>query len=310
MDTTLYHSQAMPNWKTVAECLQWAEAEFTQAQLWFGHGTTNAWDEAVYLVLHALQLPPTTGNEILSRELTEAERQAIQQLFERRLSQHIPAPYLTKQAWFASLNFYVDERVLIPRSSLGELIEQQFEPWLPAEPKTILEIGTGSGCIAIACAHYFPEAKMTATDISSDALAVAKINIDKHQMQERVKLIQADVWQGLPNKKYDLIVSNPPYVSLKEMSDLPKEYRHEPTIALLADQNGLAIVINILQKAADYLTDDGVLVVEVGNSDGVLQAKFPQVPFMWLEFEESEGGVFLLTAAELNKYQQDFLNVR
>src|SRR5581483_11589617 len=219
---------------TLRDWLRWAMSQFEKAGLYYGHGTDNAWDEALALILHALHLPHDVSRDILDAKLTESEREAVFTLLKRRITERMPAPYLTQKAWFAGLPFYVDERVLIPRSPLGELIENHFEPWLQTLPATILDLCTGSGCIAIACAYAFPDAHVDASDLSEDALAVARININHHQMENRINLYHANLFDTLPDNKYDLIVSNPPYVDHADMLSLPPEYRHEPAAALQA----------------------------------------------------------------------------
>lgn len=286
--------------KTVDDCVRFAVRQFRKAKIYFGHGTDNAWDEAVFLILHALNLPQDTDKTVLQRLLNDDEKTKIIDLVRDRIEKRTPAAYLMKEAWFAGLSFYVDERVLIPRSPLAELIIDQFGPWIkPENVQNILDIGTGSGCIAIACAHYFPKAHVDATDISVSALEVAKINIAKHKMEERVQLWQSDVFASLPKKKYDVIISNPPYATKAEMHDLPQEYYHEPSEALIAGEDGLQIVDRILQEASDYLAPSGILVVEVGNSAQALINKYPKLPFIWLDFTEGEGEVFLLTQQDL-----------
>lgn len=287
---------------TVHNIIDVGVKQFNEANLYFGHGIDSAWDEVVFLVLHCLNLPHDTKREILKRELTVAEVKQIKELLERRTTERKPLAYLIHEAWFAGLPFYVDERVLIPRSPMAELIEQQFALWIdPKRVKRILDIGTGSGCIAIAGAHYFPKAKVDATDVSLDALAVAKKNVERHQLQSRVNLLQSDVFSGVKGK-YDIIISNPPYVGAKELENVPKEYKHEPRLALAAGQDGLQIVERILKEAAQHLTPYGILVVEVGNSAEALVKKFPQLPFLWVEFERGEGEVFVLTKDDLNKF--------
>jgi len=281
--------------------------QLEQSDLHYGHGTDNAWDEAAALVLQTLQVPFSASEKELQRSLTQAEQNKLLFLLKKRIEDRIPLAYLTKEAYFFGLPFYVDERVIIPRSSIAELIEVQFSPWANPEKVTrILDLCTGSGCIAIACATAFEYAVVDAVDLSEDALDVAKINVEKHAMQKQVNLIKSDLFNSLEKKRYDIIVSNPPYVSREEINTLPAEYKHEPDMAFYSADNGLELTIRILQQAADYLTDDGVLVVEVGNSDEALQERFPQVPFLWLEFEYGEGGVFLLTAEQLRECQSYF----
>lgn len=286
---------------TLRDWLRWAMSRFHEAGLYYGHGTDNAWDEALALILHALHLPHDVQPAVLDARLTPKEQAAVLDLIERRTHERMPVPYLTHEAWFAGLSFYVDERVLIPRSPLGELIENHFEPWITFPPESILDLCTGSGCIAIACAKAFPEADVDASDISDDALAVAKINLTRHAMNDTVELVRSDLFRELAPKKYDLIISNPPYVDREDMTSLPPEYRHEPASALAAGVDGLDIVMQILQQAGQYLAPEGTLIVETGNSEIALSEKLPNVPFTWLEFTRGGGGVFLLGAKELQE---------
>jgi len=284
---------------TVREIVDDGVKKFIAAHLCFGHGIDSAWDEVVFLVLHSLNLPLDTDQSILSRELTHAECKKITSLLTRRIAEHKPLAYLIKQAWFAGLPFYVNEKVLIPRSPMAELIEQQFSLWIDAnQVQRILDIGTGSGCIAIACAQYFPSAQVDATDVSLDALAVAKINVKRHKLNKRVRLLQSDVFAKIKGK-YDIIISNPPYVGAQELKNLPQEYQHEPKLALKAGKDGLQIVERILKEAKQHLTPHGILIVEVGNSAAALVKKFPDLPFLWVEFARGEGEVFVLTHNEL-----------
>lgn len=293
--------------KTIRDYIRFATTSFTEAGLYYGHGTTNAWDEAIALVLHTLHLPYQIDANMLDANLIKDEQAKLTKLIDQRVEQRIPVPYLTHEAWFAGLPFYVDERVLIPRSPIAEMIENQFQPWVvPEEVKTILDLCTGCGCIAVACAKVFPEAQIDASDISEEALTVAKMNILRHAVEDRVHLFPSDLFNRLPQKKYDIIVSNPPYVSAEEMSALPPEYHHEPTLGLQAGKQGLDIALRILREAANYLQPHGILVVEVGNSEVALEQMFPQVDFTWPDFERSDGGVFLLTAEQLNAYQHLF----
>lgn len=301
------YQQAIPELKTIRDMLRWITSQFNAAELYFGHGTDNAWDEAVSLVLRTLHLPYTHNVHFLDARLTQTERSTVLELVKRRIEERIPVPYLIQEAWFAGLAFYVDERVLIPRSPLAELIEQQFIPWLEPERVThILDLCTGSGCIAIACAMAFPEAQVDAVELDPDAIQVARKNILSHDLEQQVQLFSSDLFADLPPKRYDLIVSNPPYVADEEMAILPPEYRTEPVLALRADEQGLAIVQRILRQAADYLTEQGILIVEVGNSEQALVVRYPQIPFTWLEFERGGQGVFLLTAEQVKTYQHDF----
>ncbi len=288
--------------KTLADYLHSAEKCLTKYDSYFGHGTDNAWDEAIVLLFFALDLPLESTDEVLTRELTLSEISIFHDLLLKRINDNLPAAYITNKAYFAGLEFYVDKRVLIPRSPLAELIERQCTPWIsPEQVHHILDLCTGSGCIAIAIAKYFPDALVDAVDISSDALAVAKINIEKNQCQDQVKLIQSDLLQDLPAKKYDIIISNPPYVEVAEYQDLPAEYYHEPKLGLEAGDRGLDCVTPILQHAKEFLTPEGILIVEVGNSAEALAESYPQLPFIWLEFSRGGDGVFLLTAKDLIK---------
>ena len=266
----------------------------------YGHGTDNAWDEAVALILPTLHLSHDIDRSILDAHLTQTECEQINKLIQRRVSERLPVSYLTHEAWFAGLSFYVDERVLVPRSPIAELIENQFEPWVQADNvHTILDLCTGSGCIAIACAKAFPESTIDASDISAEALAVAKINMLRHHVADQITLHQADLFTDLSLRKYDIIVCNPPYVDAADMAALPPEYLHEPNIGLAAGKEGLDIALKIIQKAHRYLNPQGILIVEVGNSEYALTEKLLTFPFTWLEFQRGGGGVFLLTAEQL-----------
>ncbi len=295
---------------TLRDFLRWTTSRFFEAGLFYGHGNEDAFNEASQLVLSSLNLPVHELPDLfLDARLSNEEKEKLLSLIEKRIEQRIPLPYLTHEAWFAGLPFYVDERVLIPRSPFAELIDNQFEPWLenPEQVGRILDLCTGSGCIAIALAMAFPDAAVDAVDISEDALAVADINIRKHELQDQVRAIQSDCWQAIePQQQYDLIVSNPPYVGAEEMAGLPAEYRHEPTSALEAADNGLALVRNILLNAADYLSDNGLLFVEVGNSDLAVDAAWPDMAFMWLEFELGGHGIFMLDKSQCIEFRQKY----
>ncbi len=293
---------------TVHDWLRWAVSRFHQAGVYFGHGTDNAWDEAGLLLAHVLFLPPFTDNNLLTVRLTLAEREAFVQLLQQRIEKRIPAAYLTQQAYFCDLPFYVDERVLIPRSPIGELIKEKFSGLLAAEitPTHILDLCTGSGCIAIACAYAFPDAEVDAVDISPEALDVAQLNIAEHQLEERVFPVLSDGFTALAGQQYDLIVTNPPYVDAEDMADLPDEYRHEPELGLASGVDGLALTRQILRDAAAHLTEHGILVCEVGNSMVELQYRYPDVPFQWLDFRSGGIGVFALTKQQLINSQHLF----
>lgn len=303
--------EAVSELQTVNDMMRWAVSHFNAAGLFYGHGTDNAWDEAVQLILPSLHLPPYISDEIRTARLTRSERQWLADLVARRIDERIPAPYLTNKAWFCGLEFYVDERVIVPRSPIGELIGQRFTPWLQHEPTRIMDLCTGSGCIAIALAQAFPEAEVDAIDISTDALDVTSINIDMYGVEQQVIPMQSDLMNHLPaGDQYDLIVSNPPYVDAEDMFDLPDEFRHEPELALAAGDDGLILAKRILATAGDFLKENGVLVVEVGNSYVHLQQQFPDVPFTWVEFEHGGHGVFVLTKAQLDACADQFADYR
>ncbi len=290
---------------TLADFVRWGASAFNRAQLHFGHGTSNAVDEALNLVLHGVQLDHEIPPWLLETRLTEMEKRAVYELLRRRLEERKPYAYITKHARFAGLDFYVDERVLVPRSPIAELIEKGFEPWIDTgRVARVLDLCTGSGCIAIACAHVFPQAQVDATDISSDALEVARINVAQLDVKERVALRKLDVFDGLPPARYDIIVSNPPYVDAEDMRHLPNEHQQEPALGLAAGADGLDIVRRILAGAPDYLAADGILVVEVGNSRWALEQEFPQAPFTWLEFERGQAEVLLLTTEQTAAMQK------
>lgn len=278
--------------------------QLAAADLCYGHGTDNPADEAAELLFFSAGLrheqAPACYSDILNDQTIAKARALVQ----RRIKERLPAAYLTQRMWFAGHEFYVDERVLVPRSPIAELIHAQFQPWLePSRVNRMLDIGTGSGCIAIACALAFPEAQVDAADISPDALQVTQINIERHQLNSRMRAVPSDVFSGVPDQRYDLIVSNPPYVSHAEMDDLPTEYLREPELGLRAGADGLDIVRRILAEAEAHLQPQGLLVVEVGDSEAALVEAYPTVPFVWLDFEYGGGGVFVLTAAQLAEHR-------
>jgi ribosomal protein L3 glutamine methyltransferase len=279
--------------RTARQLVYWAEARFLGAGLCFAHGTTNAREEAVLLVFHALGLPFDTPEKTLDRRLIEEEKARVVGLLRQRIQTRKPAAYLLGEAWFAGLPFYVNEQVLVPRSSIAELIESGFSPWV-GEVHRILDIGTGSGCIAIACALAFPEARVDAADLCPGALEVARRNVMRHQVQDRVRVLQSDLFAALASQRYDLIVSNPPYVPTRHMAALSAEHRHEPALGLDGGADGLDVVSRILEGASHHLTDNGVLVVEVGESAGALDQRYPRLPLVWLELTRGEDGVFLI----------------
>jgi ribosomal protein L3 glutamine methyltransferase len=300
----------MDSLTTVRDFIRWGASRFGEAGLVFGHGTENALDESAALVMHALHLGMELPGDYLDAVLSETERQEVMQLVESRVATRKPAAYLTHQAWFAGLPFYVDERVLVPRSPIAELITNRFAPWVvPERVESILDLCTGSGCIAIACACAFPNADVLATDISEDALAVARVNIDRHRLARRVQLQQGSLFEGIGERRFDLIVSNPPYVPHPEMQQLPEEYRHEPVLGLSAGEDGLDVVVQILRGASRHLVDEGILIVEVGCSQPAVVEQYAEIPFLWLDFEHGGEGVFMLEQDQLRKHQQDFERV-
>lgn len=285
--------------RSVRDYVRWGASAFNGAGLYFGHGTDNAWDEAVQIVMATLNLSGLETPHVLDACLLPSEREAVISALSLRIETRIPAAYITQQARFAGLWFYVDERVLVPRSPMAEIIGKHGEPWLTREPEYILDLCTGSGCIGIACAYEFPYAEVDVSDISADAIAVANINIKKHQMAEQVRAVQSDLFAGLQGRCYDLIISNPPYVNAKDLAEMPDEYQSEPKIGLGSGVDGLDFTRRLLQEAAAFLNDEGVLLVEVGNSGAALEEAFPELPFTWVEFEHGGHGVFVLTREDL-----------
>jgi ribosomal protein L3 glutamine methyltransferase len=297
---------AVDSLSSIRDFTRWGASRFTEASLFFGHGTDNALDEALFLVLNSLHLPYDLPADYFSSVLTQEERKRVTGMIERRISERKPAAYLTREALFAGLPFYVDERVLVPRSPIAELIKQRFEPWLePGQVERVLDLCAGSGCIAIGCAYAFPSAEVDAVDISADALEVAEINVRKHDLADRVHLLRSDLFEQLGDQRYDLIVSNPPYVTGEELEELPDEYHFEPKVGLNGGESGLDCVHRILEGAAPHLTESGILIVEVGNSAETLQNLYPYVPFYWLEFEHGGDGVFLLTVEQVKVFHPD-----
>ena len=300
----IYLEEAIQDLHNIQDLVRWSVSRFNDAGLYYGHGTDNPWDEARALVLQLLHLGPEDSALVLQSRLTRSEKQLIVDAVVRRVTERVPVAYLTNQAWFCQYPFYVDERVLVPRSPFAELINKQFEPYISQSPDHVLDMCTGSACIAIACAHSWPEAQVDAVDISDDALAVAEINIDEHQLSHRVFPLKSDLFSQLAGQKYDLIVSNPPYVDEEDMSDLPEEFHHEPELGLAAGFDGLYFLHKILQQAPEHLTDNGWLFVEVGNSLVHIEEQYPGLALEWVEFESGGIGVFAISRANLVQYQQ------
>jgi ribosomal protein L3 glutamine methyltransferase len=289
----------LPGSPSVSDLIRCGARAFERARLAYGHGMDNATDEAAALVFHALDLDHAQAAAAYGHRPVAADVERVLALFDARIARRVPAAYLMGRMWFAGLEFEVDERVIIPRSPFAELVHSGFAPWIDAaRVRRILDIGTGSGCIAIACALAFPEATVDAVDVSPLALEVASRNVARHGVGDRLRLLQGDVYEPVDDSSYDLIVSNPPYVSDREMNALPREYRHEPELALRAGVDGLDVVRRILAGAPRHLTPDGALFVEVGDSDQRVMEAFPGLPFTWLEFEHGGGGVFLLRGGD------------
>lgn len=294
--------------RTVRDLIRYAVSAFNRAGLSFGHGTDNAFDEAAYLVLHSLHLPVDRLEPFFDAALSRSEIDAALALIHQRIEKRLPAAYLTNEAWLGGFRFYVDERVIVPRSHIAELLHDQLSPWItdPDAVTSCIDLCTGSGCLAILLANAFPNAAIDATDISDAALEVARRNVSDYGLEQRVELHQCDLFgtrqygsRQYGSRRYDVIVSNPPYVDAKTMAALPAEYRAEPPLALAAGEDGLDIIRRILEHAAEHLNDDGVLVVEVGHDRPVLEQAYPDLPFVWLETRAGGDFVFLLTAGDL-----------
>ena len=298
---TPVYQQAIDQLHTILDWVRFAASEFERNDVYFGHGTDNSWDESVLLITASLHLPFDINPQQANCRLIDDEKTLLAQRIERRINERIPSAYLINQAWFCGLPFYVDERVLVPRSPLAEVIQNGVEPWLKQEPSRILDLCSGSGCIGIASLQAFPDAQLDLADLSRDALDVAEINIDRHNLWQQVAAIESDLFSNL-SPGYDLILSNPPYVDAEDLADMPAEYHHEPEIGLGSGQDGLDITRQILANAANYLNDQGVLVVEVGNSWIHLEQAYPNVPFTWVEFEHGGDGVFVFTKEQLQQY--------
>jgi len=295
------YSEAKIQFSTLRDLLRFAVSRFNEAGLFFGHGLTSAYDEAVYLILHILHLPLDQLEPFLDARLTAAELGQVLHIIERRALERIPAAYLTKEAWLGDFNFYVDERVIVPRSFIAELLHERLAPWVE-EPDGIhsaLDLCTGSACLAVLLAYAFGNAMIDATDISQEALQVARKNVSSYNLEHRINLVQSDLFAELPGRRYDLIISNPPYVSAASMAALPEEYHHEPRNALASGADGLEATRTILRGAASHLTDQGLLIVEIGHNRETLERAFPQTPFTWLETSAGDEFVFLLKREQL-----------
>ena len=289
--------------RTIRDLVRWGASEFGRARLHFGHGTDNALDEAFHLVTWALKLPHDLPKPYFDSQLTPAEARKVMALLRKRVKTRKPAAYLTGEAWFAGLPFEVDERVLIPRSPIAEMIQGHFRPWLRAEPRRILDLCAGSGCIAAACAMAFPEAVVDAAELDAGALQVLRRNVARHRLEGRVEAIRSDLFKALAGRKYGLIVSNPPYVPTARWKNMPKEYHHEPKLALESGKDGMDIVTRILREAPAFLEDDGLLVCEVGGSVPEFDRRFANIPVTWPEFEHGGDGVFVISRDDLVEWQ-------
>lgn len=295
-------TQATHPFQTLRDMLRYAVSRFTEAELAFGHGTATAYDEAAYLLLHTLHLPIDTLDPFLDARLLPEEIERVLSVINRRAGERVPASYITNEAWMHGHRFYVDERVIVPRSFVGELLEDALQPWVDHAENVadVLELCTGSGCLAILAAETFPAAQIDAVDISADALAVAKINVADYGLEDRVALHLGDLYAPLPQgKRYEVILTNPPYVNEGSMQVLPAEYRHEPRLALAGGDDGMDVVRRIIAGAREHLTDNGVLVVEIGNERHFVEAAFPDLPITWLATSAGDDMVFLVQAADL-----------
>lgn len=286
---------------TVRDYVRFAVSRFYQAELFFGHGSSDAYDEAVYLVLHTLHLPLDRLEPFFDARLTVSERAELISILQRRVEERIPAAYLTHEAFLGDYSFYVDERVIVPRSFIAELLRTELSPWIatPDAVLSVLDMCTGSGCLAILAAHVFPNAQVDAVDLSPDALEVAQHNVDDYALNDRVHLVESDLFNQLGNKKYDLIISNPPYVDAPSVDGLPPEYLHEPKMALGSGSDGLDATRIILKHAAKHLNDNGILIVEIGHNRDALEVLYPKLPFTWLDVTAGDQFVFMLHRNDL-----------
>ncbi len=299
--STLHNFSDTSELLSVRDWLRFAVSAFTESKLSFGHGSASAYDEAAYLILHTLHLPLDTLEPFLDARLTLQEKKALGELLKLRVEKKVPAAYLTHEAYLGALRFFVDERVIVPRSFIAELLHQNLFPWVESTEGigSVLDMCTGSGCLAILAAHIFPNAEVDAVDLSTDALAVAKRNVDDYGLQERVHLIESNLFAKLGGKKYDIIISNPPYVDAESVAALPAEYLHEPKLALGSGKDGLDATREILKQAATHLNPGGILVVEIGHNRDVLEAAYTDLPFNWLDVAAGDEFVFLLHREDL-----------
>jgi len=299
--SVLHHFDCTNELHTVRDWLRFTVSAFNEAKLNFGHGSASAYDEAAYLILHTLHLPLDTLNPFLDARLIAEEKNALLALLKQRVDKRIPVAYLTHEAWLGDFRFYVDKRVIVPRSFIAELIREQFAPWIDDTKivAKVLDLCTGSGCLAILAAHAFPDVVVDAVDISSDALEVAQRNVADYGLEDRINIIKSDLFFNLTGKQYDVIISNPPYVDAPSMTALPAEYRHEPQLALGSGADGLDATREILKHAADYLNPNGLLVVEIGHNRPALEAVYPNLPFIWLEVSAGDEFVFMLRREDL-----------
>ncbi len=308
-EQALIEADIITTLQTIRDYIRWGASQLSEKDVFLGHGIATPLHESAALVLHAIHQPYNLDESYMGAVLTIEERKQVVHLFTQRITERKPVAYLTNEATFAGLSFYVDERVLVPRSPIAELIEQRFAPWIDEEQVfNVLDLCTGSACIAIACAYAFPEAQVDAVELSDDAIEVAGINIEKHDLTEELGLYQSDLFNDLPKKQYDVIVTNPPYVAIQEWEELPAEYHKEPEMGFTGGVSGLDLVIRILADANEFLSDQGILIIEVGSSAETLQQLFAEIPFYWLEFERGGDGVFLLTAEQVQQYHKLFLS--
>ena len=293
--------QAQHELSTLRDMMRFAVSRFSEAGLFFGHGSDNAWDEAAYLLLHTLHLPIDRLEPFMDARLTGSERADVLEVIGRRISERVPAAYITHEAWLGDYRFYVDERVIVPRSHIAELLREQLSPWVddPWAVRNVLDMCTGSGCLAILAAHAFPEAKVDAVDISPDALVVARRNVDDYDLAARLRLMESNAFAALNGKVYDVIISNPPYVNAESMRALPEEYRREPELALASGEDGLDFVRILLKEAAKHLARKGLLIVEIGHNREALEMAFPDTSFTWLDTSAGDENVFMLRREDL-----------